>query len=84
MLVPSHNDISTSERRKLAVEGLQNIKKDYTEDYRIWLQEVDAAPSRLGQQPLWPSMWHAIERSLVQIIATFENEREEKQAKKIR
>ncbi len=86
MLVPAaaENDISTSERRKYAVEGLQSIKNDYLEDYKIWLQEVDAAPSLLGKQPLWPSMWHAIERSLVQIIATFENEREKTYVTKIR
>jgi len=77
-------DILPSERRKLAVEVLQGEFSDYRSDYRNWLREVDAAPTKLGQPPLWPSIWQAIERSLVQLIATFENERAEKQINRAR
>lgn len=73
--------ISASERRVLAVKALKNIKAGYVDDYKIWLREVDASPTLLGDSPLWPSMWHAIERSLIQLIATFENERTEKSVK---
>ena len=79
MLSPpaSANGLSTSERRRLAVEELKTIKKSYEDDYKIWRLEVDAGPTRLGQSPLWPSMWHAMERSLIQLIGAFENERAE-------
>lgn len=77
-------DILPTERRKLAVEVLQGEFSDYRSDYKNWLREVDAAPTKLGQPPLWPSIWQAIERSLVQLIATFENERAEKQINRAR
>ena len=78
------SDSSTAQRRASAVEELRSIKSDYTHDYKVWRQEVDASPTRLGQPPLWPGMWQAIERSLTQLIATFGTEQAEKPVKKVR
>lgn len=78
------SDSSAAQRRASAVEELRSIKSDYTHDYKVWKQEVDASPTRLGQPPLWPGMWQAIERSLTQLIATFGTEQAEKPVKKVR
>ena len=64
-------------RRKAALEILSSMKKDYEKDYKVWKLEVDASPTRLGLAPIWPSMWDAIDRSLTQLIGTFQNERSE-------
>ena len=64
-------------RRKAALEILSAMKKDYEKDYKVWKLEVDASPTRLGLAPIWPSMWDAIDRSLTQLIGTFQNERSE-------
>ena len=64
-------------RREAALAIFIKMKEDYAKDYRIWKQEVDASPTRLGMTPVWPSMWEAIERSLTQLIGTLQNERSE-------
>ena len=64
-------------RREAALAIFIKMKEDYAKDYRIWKQEVDASPTRLGMTPVWPSMWEAIERSLTQLIGTLQNERAE-------
>ena len=61
-------------RREAALATFIKMKEDYAKDYRIWKQEVDASPTRLGMTPVWPSMWEAIERSLTQLIGTLQNE----------
>lgn len=76
--------VTASQRRGFAVQVLQNEKDDFAKDYKIWKQEVDASATRLGQPPLWPGMWHTIERALTQLIATFGTERAERPVKKVR
>ena len=78
------DQVTASERRGFAVEALQSTLADFAHDYKDWLLEVDASPTRLGQPPLWPSIWHAVERSLKQLTATFDTERAEKPVKKVR
>jgi hypothetical protein len=79
MLDPKTADsaIDLTARRSAALETFTKMKVDYERDYKIWKQEVDASPTRLGLTPVWPSMWGAIERSLTQIIGTLQNERSE-------
>jgi hypothetical protein len=79
MLDPKTADsaMDLTARRKAALETFSTMKVDYERDYKIWKQEVDASPTRLGLTPVWPSMWGAIERSLTQIIGTLQNERSE-------
>ena len=79
MLNPKTADaaMDVTSRRKAALETFSTMKVDYAKDYKVWKQEVDASPTRLGLTPVWPSMWEAIERSLTQLIGTFQNERSE-------
>ena len=79
----ANDAMSISERRMAAARELQSLKDRYIGEYNIWLGEVDASPTRLGESPLWPSMWDAMERSLTQIIGTFQSERSEMQSKKV-
>jgi len=86
MLCPqaAGDGMGVSERRVAAAMELQSIQVDYAEDYSIWLREVEASPSRLGERPLWPSMWNGIDRSLKQLIGTFQSERAEMPQKRVR
>ena len=79
MLNPNTSDgaMDLTARRKAALDIFSSMKEEYAKDYKAWLQEVDASPTRLGLTPIWPSMWDAIERSLTQLIGTFQSERAE-------
>lgn len=86
MLAPeaSRDGLTASERRGSAVKVFQDAKDDFVRDYKVWKLEVDASATRLGQLPLWPSIWQTIERSLIQLIATFDAEKAERPVKKVR
>ena len=78
----ANRGMSFSERRMASANELQGLKDQYAKEYRSWLGEVDASPTRIGEAPLWPSMWDAMERSLTQIIGSLQSENIEMPPKK--
>lgn len=86
MLVPEAvaSGVLAAERRALAAEALRTEKSDFAADYKTWRRECDASPTRLGQVPLWPGIWAAIDRSLTQLIVSLDKEVSVKPAKKVR
>ena len=76
--------VSMDQRRIAVVEFLSNELDDLAHLYKEWSRDVDASPARLGQPPLWPSMWSSINRSLSQLIATFKEQNIRKPVKNAR
>ena len=85
MLAPeaAAEGLSQVERQAIVGEALKTNLEGYATQYKKWKLEVDASPSRLGEPPLWPSMWPVLERSIRQLMATFEVEQSKKSVKMV-
>jgi hypothetical protein len=85
MLAPeaAAEGLSQAERQAIVSGALKTNLEAYAAQYKKWKLEVDALPSRLGEPPLWPSIWPALERSIRQLMTTFEVKEPEKSVKTV-